>query len=129
MGRKNARLTRGTVDDPPFGYTAEYSTVGGWIGVRISGYYASARGWAERACWNGVAGVSETRIISERPARVIYSPPGPNHSPTFPVTVWIHDPATQTEYAVYGYTRSLLGSNVDAAIATARSLFESPNPP
>ena len=58
----------------------------------------------------------------------MYSPPGPNHDPLFPLTVWIYDPATQTEYAVYGYTRSLLGGNVDAVIAIARSLFESPNP-
>ena len=122
------KISRGTVDDPPFGYTAVYATDTGSIGVRISGYYASARGWAERASWSGGVGVNETRVIDGRPARAIYSPSGPNHSPTFPVTVWVYDPATQAEYVVYGYTGSLLGGNVDAVIAIARSLFESPNP-
>ena len=121
-------ISRGRVSDPPFGYTASYSIPGEWVGVRISGSYDSDRGWAEEASWSNGGGVYETRMIDGRPARVMYSPPGPNHAPLFPLTVWIYDPATQTEYAVYGYARSLLGSNVDAVVAIARSLFESPNP-
>ena len=122
-------ISRGTVNDPPFGYTASYSIPGGWIGVRIEGYYAVGRGWAEEASWSDGGGVYETRMIHGRPARVMYSPPGLNHDPLFPLTVWVYDPVTQTEYAVYGYAGILLGDKVDAVIAIARSLFESPNPP
>ena len=122
-------ISRGTVNDPPYGYTVTYSIPGEWVGVRISGSYASDRGWAEEASWSNGGGVYETRMIDGRPARVMYSPPGPNHAPLFPLTVWIYDPATQTEYAVYGYAGILLGNNVDAVVAIARSLFERPGPP
>lgn len=119
-------LSRGMEFDPDFGYTAEYAMPGGRVGVKLSGYFASDRGWAEKSTWSDGMGVRETRMIDGRPARVIYSPPGPKHSPTFPVTVWVFDPATQTEYAVYGEAGSLRGGNVDAVIAIARSLFQSP---
>ena len=67
-------------------------------------------------------------MIGGRPAQAIYSPLGPHHSARFPVAVWIYDPGTETEYLVYARAGILLGSNVDAVIAIARSLFESPNP-
>ena len=59
----------------------------------------------------------------------MYSPVGTNHDRLFPVTVWIYDPATDALYWVLGENKSLLGSNVDAVIAIARSLFEPPNAP
>ena len=111
-----------------FGYTASYATQRGGFGVRISGSYAADRGWAEEASWSNGGGVYETRMIGGRPARVMYSPPAPNHDPLFPLTVRIYDPATQTEYMIFGKTSSLRGGNVAAVIAIARSLFESPNP-
>ena len=68
-------------------------------------------------------------MIAGRPARVAYSPSGPSHISLFPVTVWVYDPATESEYTLYGHTKSLRGAYVDAVIAIARSLFEPPNPP
>ena len=120
-------ITRGTVNDPPWGYTALYGTDGG-IAVQISGYHQAARGWAEEASWHNGGSVYETRMIDGRPARVMYSLPGPSHNPLFPVAVWIYDPATETGYSVDAFARRLRGGNVDAVIAIVRSLFESPNP-
>ena len=121
------RISYETVDDPPFGYTADYLTPDGWSGVTINGYYKANRRWG---AWSsdGRGEVTETRTIAGLPARVRYSPPGPNHSPTYPIRVWVFDPATDVEYAVQGSTSSLSGANVEDVIAIARSLFESPNP-
>ena len=116
----------------PYGYQALYLTPRGGLGLRIEGAYADARGFLREAAWRSNTnklGVSETRLIAGRPARVIYSPLGPRHNDFFPVTVWVYDPATESEYALYASTRSLLGANVDALLAIAASLFETPNPP
>ena len=43
--------------------------------------------------------------------------------------VLVYDPATETQYEVFPKNLSLRGSNIDAVIAIARSLFEPPNAP
>ncbi len=85
----------------------------------------------DRASWRTTddkLGIHETRLIAGRPALVSYSP-GPNVSSYFSASVQIYDPATESEYRVYGKALSLRGTNIDATIAIARSLFEPPNPP
>ena len=67
-------------------------------------------------------------MIAGRPAYVIYSGPGPNHNDLFPVTVWVYDAATETEYRLIGKDSSLRGGPPAPLIAIARSLFEPPNP-
>ena len=116
--------TAGDVSGPTYGYWAEFATERGGHGVTIFGYYADYRGHPEDASWLNARGAFETRSIAGRPARVAYSPPGPSHDDLFPLTVWIYDPSTEAEYAVLGKAKSLRGSNVDAVIAIARSLFE-----
>ena len=127
LGSRLARATSGYVTDPIYGYTATYR--GGESDVTIWGYHAAYRGAPEETSWLNARGVFETRIIAGRPAAVMYSPVGTNHDRLFPVTVWIYDPATDALYWVLGENKSLLGSNVDAVIAIARSLFEPPNAP
>ena len=98
----------------------------------IQGAFTGKRGGAREAAWrpNGAdLGVRETRVIAGRPAQVIYSPPGPGNFSFFPVSVWVFDPAAESVHVLHGYTKSLLGSNVDAVIAIARSLFAPPNAP
>ena len=119
--------TAGDVSGPTYGYWAVFATERGRHGVTIFGYYADYRGHPEDASWLNARGAFATRTIAGRPARIAYSPPGPSHDNLFPVTVWIYDPSTETEYAVLGKVKSLRGSNVDAVVAIARSLFEVAN--
>ena len=64
-------------------------------------------------------------MIAGRPAMIRYSPPGPNHSPTYPEKLWVYDAATESEYVIFA---DHLPFGKDDVIAIARSLFESPNP-
>ncbi len=121
--------TAGDVSAPTYGYWATFATERGGHSVTIFGYYADYRGHPEEASWRNARGAFETRTIAGRPARVAYSPPGPSHDDFFPVTVWIYDPSTEAEYAVLGKVKSLRGSNVDALVLIARSLFEEPDAP
>ena len=113
----------GDVSGPAYGYWAEFATERGGSAFTIFGYYADYRGHPREASRRNGRGVYETRVIAGRPARVAYSPSGPNHSDLFPVTVWIYDPSTEAEYAILGGVKTLRGSNVDAVIAIAESLF------
>ena len=116
-----------------YGYRAVYSTPRGGLGFIVEGDHATYRGYTRDAAWRTNGGnhlsVTETRVIAGRPAQVTYSPLGPGHFDLAAVIVWIYDPATESRYAVYGETKSLLGANVDAVIAIACSLFEPPNSP
>ena len=121
--------TAGDVSAPTYGYWAVFATERGYEGVTIFGYYADYRGHPEEASWLNDRGAFETRTIAGRPARVAYSPPGPSHFEFFPVTVWIYDPSTETEYVVLGQVKRLHGANVGALVAIARSLFEETDEP
>ena len=121
--------TAGDVSAPTYGYWAVFATERGYDGVTIFGYYADYRGHPEEASWLNDRGAFETRTIAGRPARVAYSPPGPSHFEFFPVTVWIYDPSTETEYVVLGQVKRLHGANVGALVAIARSLFEGTDGP
>ena len=67
-------------------------------------------------------------MIVGRPALVSYSPLGLHHHRAAPIKVWVSDPATESEYYIISGDRTLRGANVEAVIAIARSLFESPSP-
>ena len=73
--------------------------------------------------------VAETRIIAGRPAMVFYSPAGALNAPNYGTSVFVHDPETNSAYRLHGRTKTLRGSNIDALIAIAESLFEPPNAP
>ena len=119
-----------------YGYCASYYADDGFLNVEICGEALSVTGtWG----WYAVAqddpdattreAVGETRVISGRPAVVLYSPEGPLHHPTTNVRVRVYDPGKDSLYTVNGVDPSLLGSNVEGVIAIARSLFEGQNPP
>lgn len=63
-------------------------------------------------------------MIAGRPAQVVYSPAGAGHDWGFPISVWVYDAATQSEYRIIGSHLSLRGSHIDAVIAIAAGLFE-----
>ena len=109
----------------PRGYEAVWGTGQGTVALYIRGEQVSAIAYAKYAAGrrDGKIGVHETRIIAGRPAVVKYSPAGPTLAPTLSVVVFVHDPDTNTEYTLYGRTNTLRGSNVDAMIAIAESLF------
>ncbi len=114
-----------------YGYQAGFLDPGGKRGFLITTGYLPYRGVATTAAWrstNGL-GIAETRVIADRPAQVMYSPPGPSNSRYFPVKVWVYDAATESLYTIDAREASLLGANVDAVIAIARGFFEPPNPP
>ena len=68
----------------------------------------------------------ETRIIDGHPAVVIYSLV---ENALHGTRVTIYDETTGLAYGVDGYHPTLRGTNIDATIAIARSLFEPPNAP
>ena len=132
-----SRMITGGYDTTPIGYCAVYVSAEGFTAIVICGDYAFSRRYAYESSWianerdpsNLRQGVLETRVIAGRPARVQYSPLGPNHSVTMPTRVWIYDPATETQYEIDPFRSSFYGANIDAVIAIARSLFEPPNAP
>ena len=113
-----------------YGYRAYYRSPQGGIGLEITASHLGSSGWVREAAQRPNAGanltVTETRVIAGRPAQVFYSPPGPTSDPRGHTLLWVYDPATQSIYELYGLNTSLSGSNIDALIAIARSLFENP---
>ena len=117
-----------------YGYCASYKDADGYAAVEICGQALLGPGtWGLDAAGRNTPGtieyVSEARWISGRPAAVRYSLEGPLAARSLRVLVMVHDMTTQSIYTVMGLHRTLRGSNVDAGIAIARSLFEPPNPP
>ena len=105
---------------PVDGYCAWYATATGERGLEICAKRGT-RIWygAGEAAWHDGSSVRETRVVAGRPASVIYS----TADRFFPLTLRVYDAATQVEYTIYGKDSSLLGGNVDGAIAIAASLF------
>ena len=115
--------------DPPDGYCSLWATDHGYGGVEIcGGFYAVQDHPRESSRSDGVVTV-ETRVIADRPAIVEYSPVGSNHNPYIAVWVLVYDSSSDTVHDVRGLDGTLRGSNVNAAIAIARSLFEGADAP
>ena len=74
----------------------------------------------QEAYWG--RGAHETRVIAGRPARLMFSPPGPEHLPGFPTRVEVFDPETDVTYTIMAEDFSLR-SNPEAVVEMARSLF------
>ena len=110
--------------DPPYGYCAWWATNRGYGGVEICGGFYLGRGQPWESSRNAGRAVVETRMIAGRPAIVVYSPAGPNHNRYRVIEAWVYDPAPDAVYNVMGFDGTLNGSNVNAVIAIARSLFE-----
>ncbi len=111
------------------GYCASWNNPGASRAVEICGASGTSAYAALDASWDDGAGVREFRIIGDRPALATYSPPGPGHSEDFLIEVSVYDAATNTAYTIVGHDPTLSGSNVDAMIEIAGSLFEPPNLP
>ena len=119
--------------DPPHGYCASWATAGGYGGVEICGGFDLSQGYPRESSWHagGPGGIVETRMIDGRSSFVMYSPAGPKHNRYYSIRVRIYDPISDATYLVRGldWTLALNGSNVDAVIAIARSLFEEADAP
>ncbi len=115
--------------DPPGGYCSFWANDRGYHGVGICGGFHPSPDQPVESSWSNGAVAVETRVIAGRPSFVVYSPAGPNHNRYHSIQVWIYDPVTAAVYDVDGYDWTLNGSNVDAVIAIARSLFEEPDAP
>ena len=113
--------------DPPGGYCAFWANDRGYHGVGICGGFHPSPDQPVESSWSNGAVAVETRVIAGRPSLVVYSPAGPNHTRYYSIQVWIYDPATAAVYDIEGYDWTLNGSNADAVIAIARSLFEGPD--
>ncbi len=119
------RASSGGLADPAYGYTAEYVNKEGYPAFTLKGYHADARYYAEEAAWNNGDSVRETRTIAGRPAVMIRG--GPEYAGRrWPVTIWVYDEGTDSEYQIIASDWSLTAGrgNADAVIAIARSLFE-----
>ena len=120
-------------DGPRYGYCARFRTeertrqnneVYRNYAFRICGLHVTGWYHPEIASWHDGASVRETRVVAGRPAMVTYSPKGPASRPDFPISIWVYDPATKTDYHFVAGDRSISGSNVEAAFAIVRGLFE-----
>ena len=98
------------------------------MGVEICADFTSTRYGNRDASWNEGSAAHETRVIAGRPASLRFSPPGPNHRPSFPTLIEVFDPATGVTYEIEAIDYDLK-SNPEAVVEMARSLFESPNAP
>ena len=115
-----------------YGYCSTFARPDGWHALTIEGSYAVNRGFPVVASWSPNGDdliVRETRVIAGRPAIVRYSPLGPTHNEFSRVVVGIYDPAPASRYTLDAGAGSLPGSDLDALIAIAASLFAPPNPP
>ena len=112
--------------ETPFGYQSWWGTDEGYLGIILRGQQAAHIGYTKSPLGTGV---TETRTIAGRPAVVSYSPQGLHHYIDYSIIVSVYDAATDSEYTIITYTRSLAGSNLDPVIAIAESLFEPPNAP
>ena len=128
---------QGALELPNYGYCSYWGTeVRDWASgparrydaFDVCGYFAAGRGQVLDASWLEDEMARETRVIAGRPAVVIFSPLGPKHDRTAFIHVDIYDASTKARYKFIGLDYTLYGSNVEGAIAIARSLFESPNP-
>ena len=110
--------------DPPYGYCAGWANDRGYRGIEICGGFYLGRDRPRESSKRNGSVVVETRVIAGRLAIVEYSPVGPNHNSYTIVRVLVSDPIPDAVYHVRGLDWTLNGSNVDAVIAIARSLFE-----
>ena len=113
----------GGIDYPHRGYCASYGNEEGYIGAIVCVSYMEWRPEFEKGVKGDEAVVTEARLIDGYPAILRYSPLGPAHDWLWAITVRIFDPATGRIYDVLGYDRTMIGANVDAVIAVARSLL------
>ena len=97
------------------------------MGVEICADFTSSRYGNRDASWNEGSAAHETRVIAGRPAVLRFSPPAPNHHPSFPTLIEVFDPATEVTYEIEAIDYDLR-SNPEAVVEMARSLF-TPAPP
>ena len=116
--------------DPPHGYCSYWQNDRGYGGVEICGGFDASQGYLRESSSHagGPGGIIETRMIDGRSSLVMYSPAGPKHNRYYSIQVRIYDPISDATYLVRGLDWTLNGSNVDAVIEIARSLFTTAAP-
>ena len=109
------------------GFYAEFHTNTGQLGFSLGCGPTVTSFGTQAASWHDGSSVAETRVITGRPAMILYSPRGlkdTKYSWSFPVTVDIFDAATATRCSYVAYDLSLAGDNIDFGVAIIASLFE-----
>ncbi|MCY3918542.1 MAG: hypothetical protein OXG38_01890, partial [Chloroflexi bacterium] len=112
-------------DVTPYGYEAAWGTEDGYLAfiLQAEEYWYDARLVPGASSANDPAVLAETRTIGARPAIITYSPPGPNHQQYYSILLRVYDPSSNTMYTMFNFTPRLSGSNIEAVIAIAESLF------
>ena len=107
------------------GIRARYVDAEGYIALDLVIHQLRSTGFTTSLNFaTGSGAIGETRIIDGHPAFVTYSPSDdPNHNRFATTTVEIYDESRGILYLVYGMDPSLNGSNIEATIAIARSLY------
>ena len=97
-------------------------------GIVLCAHFAVSRfgqrtaGWTYQDEGTEYEAANETRVIAGRPARFLYSPPGPGFDDYFPIRIEVFDPETEVTYEVEVIDDKLV-ENPDAVLEMARSLF------
>ena len=113
----------GTDDAPLYGYTTYYRNGRNYSAAVISVRYRAFRPDYTVPYPSDSGIIYETRNIDGHPAIVMYSPMGPHHDRYISTLVRIFIEESGIEYWVLGRDRSLKGSNIEATIEIARSLY------
>ena len=109
--------------DPLHGYRAYYDNERGDPALQIYVFYRVWYPARVDATPDGQWVIDELRVIDGNPVLLVYSPPTNTKGRRMSTIVRIHDLATGIEYGVVGGDPTLLGGNIDATIAIARSLL------
>ena len=124
------RASSGGLGDPVYGYCASFrkGATGADGVVDVCASHASGR-INPSSTEDRFGATVDVRIINGYPALGYYFPPtSSNWFDGAPIRVTIYDAAAESVYRIEGFTESMRGSNVEAVLEVARSLFASPPP-
>ena len=116
----------GGPSDPILGYCAFFKN--GKHTVSICGGHAGGL-YGRPPSVDANGNVVETRVIAGYPVVVGYLPAGlPLSWPASRITAYVYEPADGSLYEIYGKSRSLSGSNVDALLDVVRTFLSGATP-
>ena len=118
------RATSGGIGDPVYGYCARFRKDSpDHSAVAVCGWHAAAQG-APIETTDRFGATTEVRFVNGYPALVYYFPrTSANWSEIGPVRVTVYDAAAQSLHEIEGWSGNLSGSNVEALLGVARTMF------
>ena len=119
----------GGLDAPVYGYCARLRKADPATGaVEVCASHAAGRANPSRTKARFGATV-EVRVVNGHPALLYYYPPtASNWNPISRIEVIVYNAATESIHTIVGWSENLRGSNVEAVLEVARTMFPSTPP-